>query len=106
MGSIGEEGVKTMVYGWGKGSQQWTLSDGNTLVCVYRYFSLMWIFQVALKKTWLLQGNDRRLDAELTRDELVQRYGDEAPKLSVWRQYGLIIGIACLVLLAVVLNIF
>lgn len=95
-----------MFYGWGKSSQEWSLGDGNTLVCAYNYVALMFIFRLAFKQKYHLIGDSRSQDVQVSRSELEQRYGTDVPKLSLWTQFGLLIGVAALVLVMVVVGLF
>ena len=76
-----------MFYGWGKSSKQWKLGDGKTLVFAYNYVALMFIFQLAYKKKWLVVGDQRSQDLELSRTELEQRYGADLPGPGLWNQW-------------------
>ena len=91
-----------MFYGWGKKSKQWPMADGKVLVCTYSYLSLMFIFALGYKKRWLVADNDRNNDQELTRAEVESRYGDDAPDIGPWAQYGLFIGLAAGIVVGVI----
>ncbi len=95
-----------MFYGWGNNSEQWPLTDGNTLVFAYKYVSLMFIFKLAYKKKWFVVGDNRSEDTEVTRPDLELRYGPDLPMPGVWSQWGLLITVGVLVLLSIVLNVF
>lgn len=94
-----------MFYGWGSDSERWTLDDGNTLVVIYRYVSLMFIFRFAYKRRWMIIGDSRSQDLEVSRTELERRYGADAPKPGVWSQYSLLIGFAALVVAMLVSSV-
>ncbi len=95
-----------MFYGWGKSTDNWPLADGNTVVCSYSYFSLMFIFQVMFNKKWYVMGDQRSLDREMTRAELEAAYGEDVPKPGIWRQYGLLLTIAAIVVFTMVSSLF
>ena len=95
-----------MFYGWGTKSKDWTMSDGRQLVLRYRFFSIMFIFQIAFAKKWMLIGRDRAMDQTVDRNELQRLYGNDVPNLGLWSQWGLVLSIVALMTFAIVSSLF
>ncbi len=95
-----------MFYGWGNTNQRWALGDGNTLVCAYSYLSLMFIFKLAYKKKWFVIGDSRSGDVEVPRAQLEAHYGEDLPDIGLWSQFGMLITIAVIVVIAIVASAF
>lgn len=115
-----------MFYGWGQDSVEFPMPDGRTAVCVYKYFSLMFIFKLARSQRWYIvdqravagQAPGRLSDGafgegpapaqpdvrEVTKDEVAAAFSPEdPPQLSLWRRYGLlfpVLGVAIVIGLA------
>lgn len=93
-----------MFFGWGQKSKQAAMPDGKGIVLTWRYFSLMFLFQIAFGKKWFLLTNDRAEDRQVPKGELQAMYGEAVPDLNPWQQWGLLIAIAVIALFAILTN--
>ena len=82
------------------------MSDGRQLVLNYRFLSIMFIFQLAFSKKWMIVGRDRAMDQEVDRAELERLYDDDIPDLGLWSQYGLLLAAGAFVVLVIVVGVF
>lgn len=80
-----------MRIGWGKNSKLWTMNDGGQVMATYRYISI-WFIGFAYNTKWALQAAGQ--NEQVTRNDLITRYGDDTPQLSIFARFGLFIAIA------------
>lgn len=73
-----------MFFGWGTKSKRWDLGNGNTLLCIYKYFHLYFVLRFVTSKRWFIQGEMRSNDRELTYEQVKQLLPGGAPKVSAY----------------------
>ncbi len=78
-----------MFYGWGRSSRDWPMRDGRTVVAVSRYLSIMFI-PLIISTKWSIIGDVRSQDAQVSRDQIEQVYGDDAPSINLFSRFGLL----------------
>jgi hypothetical protein len=71
---------------WGSGSKSksWELEDGNTLICVYRYFHIWFVIRFVTSKRWFIQADKRSEDSEATQEEVVKMFKGNVPKINAY----------------------
>lgn len=88
-----------MIFGWGKRSQAWVIGEGNRrIVAQWSYFSLFFC-PFAFGITWHLLEDSRSADKMITYEEVKKLFPKNPPKISFWYRYGLLIGIAVILLI-------
>jgi hypothetical protein len=73
-----------LIWGWMTKRKAWSLADGNSLICVYKYFHLWFILRFITSRRWFVQGQDRANDRELTIEEVSALLNNEMPKISAY----------------------
>jgi hypothetical protein len=91
-------------FGWGNKTKTWNApenSEYTALVCNYTYFNLSFIFQIALKRKWVLISSTRNQDKEISYAEVKKLYPLKTPQLNLWERFGLFMLIIPLILLGI-----
>ena len=94
-----------MIFGWGRRSRRWAMTEGWSVACVYRCFRLFFVFSWAYDMQWVLIDPQKQ-SRPVQRGEVEALYPDGgAPNLSAWDRFGLVVGIAAFVVLAMLMNV-
>jgi len=84
-------------FGWGKKTRTWPIDEERTLVAVWRYFDIFWLFPIAGSIHWYIVTDNRSEDTEINYERVRQYFPTNTPKVGIWWRFGLLIMIAIFV---------
>ena len=89
-------------FGWGRNNKTQQVSDEQALVLGYSYFHLFWLFRISFGLQYSLATltDVGWATRPLSREEATARGAQAALSLHWWWRFGLLVGIAAIVVIA------